>query len=160
MAGQRQPIDLVIAKGAKHLTKDEIQARRDSEIKPINENIIAPDYLTKKQTAEFYKISKQLDALKIMGETDVDALARFIIANDLYVAAVKKLRSKEVKDDPILFDKWSSIQERYFKQCRSSANDLGLSITSRCKIVVPKVNADEPKTNKFLKFEKKAAGSD
>ena len=34
-------------------------------------------------------------------------------------------------------DSWSRMQERYFKQARNSANDLGLTVTSRCKLVVP-----------------------
>lgn len=157
MGGKRQPIELVIAKGKKNLTKAEIQERRDSEIKPIAENIIAPPYLTKKQTEEFYKISDQLKRLKIMGETDVDALARYIVATDLYVTSVKKLRSKEVRNDPLLFELWARNQERYFKQCRSSANDLGLTISSRCRLVVPVAKESTVKENKFSKFEKKSA---
>lgn len=157
MSGQRQPIELVIANGKKNLTKAEIQERLDSEVKPITDNIVAPDYLTKKQTADFYKIADQLKKLKIMGETDVDALARYIVANDLYITAVKKLRSKAVKDDPVLFELWARNQERYFKQCRSSANDLGLSISSRCKLVVPATKEPPKKENKFAKFEKRPA---
>ena len=154
MAGQRQPIELLQVRGAKHLTKAEILERQAREIKPITDNIIAPAYLTKKQKEEFYKISSQLEKLKIMGETDVDALARYITANDFYVNAVKQLRKSEVKNDPMLFDAWSKIQERYFKQCRASANDLGLSISSRCKLVVPEANKETPSENKFKKFEK------
>lgn len=157
MSGQRQPIELVIAKGKKNLTKAEIQERRDREIKPIVDDITAPSYLKKKQKDEFYKLANQLQKLKIMGETDVDTLARFIIANDFYINAVKQLRKSEVKNDPIAFENWSRIQERYFKQCRSTANDLGLSITSRCKLVVPATSDTQVKTNKFAKFEK---GSD
>lgn len=157
MAGRRQPIELVIAKGNKNLTKAEIQERRDREIKPITDNIIAPGYLTKKQKDEFYRIADQLKKLKIMGETDVDALARYITANDLYISAVKQLRRSNVKNNPELFDKWAKIQERYFKQCRSSANDLGLSISSRCRLVVPERKEPPKKTNKFSKFEKGTA---
>ena len=29
------------------------------------------------------------------------------------------------------------IQERYFKQARNCANDMGLTVTSRCRLVVP-----------------------
>ena len=159
MAGQRLPLEVVQARGSKHLTKAEIQARREREIKPITDNIIAPNFLTKKQTEEFYRIADQLKNLKIMGETDVDALARYIVANDFYVNAVKKLRSKEVRNDPDKFEKWSKIQERYFKQCRSSANDLGLSISSRCKLVVPEGNKETPKENRFKKFEKRSVTS-
>ena len=155
MAGQRLPLELVQARGSKHLTKAEIQERQEREIKPITDNIIAPGYLTKKQKDEFYRIADQLKKLKILGETDVDALARYITANDFYVNAVKKMRSKEVKDDPFKFEAWAKIQERYFKQCRSSANDLGLSITSRCKLVVPETKKETPKENKFKKFEKR-----
>ena len=155
MSGQRQPIELLQAKGSKHLTKDEIRERQEREIKPITDNIVAPTYLTKKQKDEFYKISGQLKKLKIMGETDVDALARYIVANDFYINAVKKMRTKEVLNNPVLFDLWSKIQEKYFKQCRASANDLGLSISSRCKLVVPEKSNETPKENKFKKFEKR-----
>lgn len=157
MAGQRQPIELVIAKGAKNLTKAEIEQRRNSEIAPITDNIVAPAYLTKKQKDEFNRIAEQLKKLKIMGETDVDALGRYITANDLYINAVKKLRSAEVKNDPFIFEKWLNIQEKCFKQCRSSANDLGLSISSRCKLVVPQTKTETPKENKFKKFEKRSS---
>lgn len=159
MAGPRQPTELLLLKGNKHFTKAEIQERLDREVKPITDEIEPPSILTKKQKEEFIKISNQLQKLKIMGETDVDALARYIIAKDFYNKAVKKMRSKEVSNDPLLFDLWSKNQERYFKQCRSSANDLGLSISSRCKLVVPEKNEAPPKTNKFTKFEKGPVGS-
>jgi P27 family predicted phage terminase small subunit len=155
MSGQRRPTAVVIADGKKHLTKSEIKERLDREIQPIADNIVAPSYLSAKQKKEFDKIADQLKKLKIIGETDVDALARYIVANDLYINAVKQLRKSSVKSDPVLFDKWSTIQERYFKQCRSSANDLGLSISSRCKLVVPATSGEsKAPTNKFSKFEK------
>ena len=95
-----------------------------------------------------------------MGETDVDALARYIIANDFYINSVKQLRKPDVKNDPVKFSQWAKIQEKYFKQCRASANDLGLSISSRCKLVVPQPKDDTPKENKFKKFEKRSAESE
>ena len=157
MAGQRLPIEVVQARGSKHLTKAEIQERQEREIKPITDDIIAPDYLTKKQKDTFYKLASQLEKLKIMGETDVDALARYIVANDAYIHATKQLRKMDVKNDPTKYEAWSKIQERNFKMVRSSANDLGLSISSRCKLVVPGANKeDTPKKNKFAKFEKRS----
>lgn len=160
MAGQKLPIEVVQARGSKHLTKAEIQERQEREIKPITDDIIAPDYLTKKQKATFNKLASQLEKLKIMGETDVDALARYIVANDSYVHATKQLRKSEVKNDPTKYESWSKIQERNFKMVRASANDLGLSISSRCKLVVPGANKeDKPKENKFAKFEKRTVVS-
>lgn len=154
MAGQRLPLEVVQARGSKHLTKAEIKERQEREIKPVMSNIIAPGYLTKKQKDEFYKIADQLKKLKILGETDVDTLARYITANNFYINAVKQMRKSEVKKDPLLFETWSRIQDKYFKQCRSSANDLGLSISSRCKLVVPETKKETQKENKFKKFEK------
>lgn len=156
MSGQRQPIELVIANGKKNLTKKEIQERRDSEVKPIADNIIAPSYLSKKQKDEFYRISEQLKKLKIMGETDVDALARYIIAKDLYIKVSKQIGKSSVLGNPVILDKYLKNQDRLFKQCRSSANDLGLSISSRCKLVVPATKDPPKKENKFSKFEKRS----
>ena len=152
MAGQRLPLEVVQARGSKHLTKAEIKERQEREIKPITDNIIAPGYLVKKQKNEFYKIAEQLQKLKILGETDVDALGRYITAKDMYENAVKQMRKPEVKNNPIAFEKWLNIQDKLFKQCRSSANDLGLSISSRCKLVVPEANKETPKENKFKRF--------
>lgn len=157
MAGQRQPIELVLANGKKHLTKSEIEERRAREVKPLTGDITPPAYLTKKQKAEFNTIADQLQELKIMGETDVDALARYIVANTFYINAVKKLRSKEALNDPEIFESWLKIQEKMFKQCRASANDLGLSISSRCRLVVPAADKAPEKVNKFKKFEKRPA---
>lgn len=155
MPGLRQPTNLVIAKGKKHFGKAEIEERLSHEVQPVTDNIIAPDFLTKNQKEEFDKIANQLKKLKIMGETDVDALGRYIIAKDFYANAVRQMRKSEVKTDPVKFAAWAKVQERYFKQCRMSANDLGLSISSRCKLVVPETNKETPKENKFKKFEKR-----
>lgn len=157
MARPRQPTNLILAKGTKHFTKDEIKERLSGEIQPIADNIIAPGFLTKKQTEEFYKISDQLKKLKIMGETDVDALARYIVSRDMYENAVKQLRKKEVKNDPYLYEKWLKIQDKLFKQSRASASDLGLTISSRCRLVVPEAKKETSKENKFKKFEKRPA---
>lgn len=157
MAGQRLPIELVQARGSKHLTKTEIKERQEREVKPVTDNIVAPDFLTKKQKDEFYSIAEKLKKLKIMGETDVDALGRYITAKDMYENAVKQMRKTEVKNNPFVFERWLKIQDKLFKQCRASANDLGLSISSRCKLVVPEAKKETPKENKFKKFEKRSA---
>ena len=153
MARPRQPVDLLIANDKKHLTKEEIEQRRASEIKPCIDKIEAPPYLTKKQKQEFHEIADQLKKLNIMGETDVDALARYITSRDLYISAVKKLRSREAKDDIVTYAYYSKIQDRFFKQCRVCAMDLGLTISSRCKLVVPDP-PEKTKENKFSKFKK------
>lgn len=154
MARPRQSIAVIEAKGRSHLGKAEIERRRASEIKPITDNIIAPTFLTKKQIEKFDIIANQLIDLGIMGETDVDALARYIVAEEFYIHATKQIR-KTSKTDPDKLDIWIRIQERLFKQCRASANDLGLTISSRCRLVVPKSDNQTQHENKFAKFVKR-----
>ena len=143
MANQRQPIQLIEAKGRKHLTKAEIEQRKNTEVNP--------KYLTKKQKKRFKTIAQDLTELGVMSRTDVDALARYIIAEELYISVTEKLSGEDVLDDIALLEKYSAVQDKYYKQCRSAANDLGLSISSRCKLVVPKADSKPPE-NKFNRF--------
>lgn len=172
MAGPRQPIELVIAKGKKNLTKAEIAERRASEVAPNPEGVEAPAYLTAAQKKHFNKLAGQLDRIRIMGETDCDTLARYVVAETNYQAAVKEQRQlakdKPKKDDPE-FDElgdyykamefWYAAQEaadkrqeRYYKQASALARDLGLTISSRCKLQVPASDQPEKPANKFSKF--------
>jgi hypothetical protein len=75
--------------------------------------------------------------------------------NTFYINAVKQMRRKEVRTDPELSLEWLKVQSKFFDQCRQSANDLGLTISSRCKLVVPATEKPEVKENKFKKFEKR-----
>lgn len=168
MAGQRQPTALVIANGRKHLTKDEIRQRQEREVQPCTDGIEAPSYLTAAQKKQFNKIAGQLQKIKIMGETDVDALARYITAQSLYEDAVRELRKlkkdrpkdKEAEGYYTELELWYALndlaikrQDRYFKQSQTAARDLGLTISSRCRLQVP-VKEETPKENKFSKFVK------
>lgn len=153
MSGRpRQPIDLIVAKGKKHLTKDEIERRRAEELQVPDDAIAPPKYLTKRQREEFRRIADTLIQLKIMKNLDVDALAAYIVERDEWLATIKQLHRKGVRDDIAAFDKLSRIEERYRKQMRASASDLGLSITSRGKLVMPTEETPIPHDNKFAKF--------
>lgn len=181
MAGPRQPIALLEAKNRKHLTKAEIAERRASEVQPATDDIKPPSYLTAAQKKHFVKLADQLGKIKIMGETDVDTLARYVVAETQYQDAVKEQRKlakeRPNRDDEEYLSKseyfealeaWNSAlaaadrrQERYFKQASTLARDLGLTISSRCKLVVPKSGEEKPKENKFAQFATfrgKAAG--
>ena len=162
MAGARKPMMLNLATGGKHWTKDEIEERISSEVQPVTDGIAAPSYLTAKQKKQFKTIADQLQRIGIMGETDNDTLARYITAQDLYEQAVKDLRQiqkekpKEATAEELAT--WAAMlnlldkrQDRYFKQAQTAAAALGLTISSRCKLAVPK-SAEPPKVNKFAKF--------
>lgn len=169
MSGAKKPIKLNLALGGKHWTKGEIEERLSSEVQPETAGIAAPSYLTARQKKQFDIIADQLQSIGIMGETDNDTLARYIIAQGLYEQAVKDLRQLQ-KDrpkntGPETLVTWASLletldkrQDRYFKQAQTAAAALGLTISSRCKLAVPK-SAEAPKVNKFARFGgRKAAG--
>ena len=172
MARPRQPIDLIIAKGKKNLTKAEIEERRATEPQHFTDGIEAPAYLTAKQKKSFDLLAGQLQKINIMGETDVDTLARYVTAQSQYEAAAKDLRALQKQkpkeptgDDPEEGAKymdalgtWLTLQnnldkrvDRYFKQAQTAAAALGLTISSRCKLVVP-VKSEPEKVNKFARF--------
>lgn len=165
MAGPRQPTNLVLAKGKKHLTKGEIAARLASEVQPCTDDITAPAYLTAAQKKEFNRLAGQLQKLNIMGETDCGALARYVTAQTQYEKSTKELRTLkppqptgDPETDANLLglyyanqDTLARLQDRYFKQACSTARDLGLTISSRCKLVAP-VKEQAPKQNKFARF--------
>lgn len=152
MARPRQPINLLEAKGKKHLTNEEIENRRASEIVASADNIVSPDYLTAKQKENFKKIADQLIALNIMSNLDCDALANYIISLSNYVKFTKLLNSISVDEDSLKsLESAANLQDKAFKQCRASASDLGLTISSRCKLVVPK--KEEPLASKWDEYK-------
>lgn len=174
MAGAKQPIKLVLANGKKHLTKEEIQRRLDEEVEPCTDDITAPSYLSAAEKRRFTKIAQQLDKLKVMGETDTETLARYVSAQEQYEKTTKELRAvinkrpkeKDFADEPRLYlaalDDWigmqttlAKLQDRYFKQAHTAATALGLTISARCKLVVPKA-PEEPKQNRFTRFKQGA----
>ncbi len=178
MPKQREPIELLEAKGRKHLTKAEKEERRSSQVRPTLDDITAPKFLTAALKRRFGKIAAQLMKIQIMGDTDVEVLARYVVSQDQYEQATKELRSvrKEIpKRDEFgskaeyfeavetwdgLVDRITRRQDTHFKQAQAAARELGLTISSRCRLQVPQ--APEKPKNKFDKFLKgnKAVGDE
>jgi P27 family predicted phage terminase small subunit len=149
MGRPRQPVELVAFKGKKHLTKAEIEERKAQEVKAANDKVEPPSYLREEMKEEFMEIANELLDIGIMTNLDVDALARFLIAKTLYLEVTNKLLEQPelmITEKDIV-----STQDKLFKQSRVAATDLGLTISSRCKLVVPKTKEEKPK-NKFEKF--------
>ena len=150
----RRPIDLLLVEGKKNWTKAEIEQRRREELTVYGlDDVQAPDYLPESMKAEFDEIAAKLQSLNIMTELDEDTLARYLIAKRQHLVLTKKLDQMLVSGEDIdETNKVSIMLDKAFKQCRQSANDLGLTISSRCRLVDPKV--EEAPENKFLKFAK------
>lgn len=95
MAGQRQPTDLVVMNGRKHLTKAEIEARKNAEVVAPNDKVKPPSYLTPEQKKKFRKIAKELLEIKLIANVDCDALARLLIAQDQYIEITQQIRASD-----------------------------------------------------------------
>ena len=94
MAGQRQPTDLVVMNGRKHLTKAEIEARKNAEVTAPCDKVRPPSYLTPEQKKQFRKIAKELLEIKLISNLDCDALARLLIAQTQYIEITEQIRER------------------------------------------------------------------
>ena len=154
MARPREPIDLIKAKGKKNLTKAEYEERKAQEITVPFTDIQPPSFLPKTFHKEFFEISDKLKAIGIMTELDTVSLAQYLIAKQNYISYTAMLlkvikrnsdpnRQYLSEEDVVENTKIQALQDRALRQCQSCARDLGLTITSRCKIVVPQPTADD-----------------
>ncbi|HBU89848.1 phage terminase small subunit P27 family [Bacillus sp. FSL K6-3312] len=164
MARPRQPVDLLLVKGKKNLTKKEIAERREQEIKAPDDKVKAPSYLPKDLKREFKKIADELKNIGIITNLDVDALARFLFARKQYLQITEIILRTPVITDvededgnliEVASQKYSDLlinQDKLFKQCRQASSDLGLTISSRCKLVIPKKDDGKPKSKEEERF--------
>lgn len=134
--------------GGKHLTKNEIQEKKDKEVKSVllTEVPSCPTYLTtKEQKKTFRKLAKQLIEAKIFTELDIDTLGRFCIAQSQYEFLTKKSNENfELLLDKNFMSQYSKIQDQLLKLSR----ELGLTVNSRSKFNVVEVEVKKP-NNKF-----------
>ena len=149
MANPKQPIALIEYKGKKHLTKAEIEERRAAEPERKTDAILPPDFLTAAQKKVFARLAKELDDIGIMSNLDCNALGMYVVGVDRFKLLNKKLNGPELQEDIFEYEKVFNLWDKSVKQCQSLAKSLGLTIDSRCKLVVPKKDEPERK-NKFL----------
>ena len=141
----RLPVAVLRARGRSHYGEQELREREERELKvPFTENIEPPEYLTgERSRAEFSEIAEKLRTIGIFTELDVDCLAQYVMSRSLYVAYTGRILQMIRGGDVEEVARWQRLQSEAFKQCRARGNDMGLSITSRCKIQVPQVDSDE-----------------
>lgn len=153
MAGRRQPTDVVIANGRKHLSKAEEAERRSIEVKaPPAKTAKPPKWLPEELKKDFRAIGKRLISIGLYSDLDADTLGRYLVAHREYSMATKYVLKAYQERDPEEVEDWSRIQDRHFKQARNCANDLGLTVTSRCRLVVPENPQKTEDDNPLLKL--------
>ena len=98
----------------------------------------------------FLFISEQLQAIGIMSNLDVDCLGRYVKYQYEWEKAVKGLDvippfkkdgRRYIPNEE--YDKMVNIVNKLQKAVKQEASGLGLSISDRCKLVIPKVDIPE-----------------
>lgn len=166
MGRPREPIKLITAKGKSHKTKAEIEEREQSEVPVNDDKIEVPKFLrTKKEKDKFSYIAEELQRIGIMSNLDCDEIGRYVLAEEDWISYGQIIRKTQQKiktalqnDDDEKVDfytsrlaNYESLRAKAFNQCHTCASSLGLTITSRCRLVIPKSD-DKPKENKFRGF--------
>lgn len=151
MAGQRIPLEVIESRGAKHMGKAEAAARRDREIRnpePVK-RLTPPKWLPEKQRDEFSRVSKGLISLmpSMVSRLDADTIATYCVARAEWLHATNHVNKAIASADLEEAQGWSLVQDRCFKTARACATDLGLTISSRCRMVVPQ--QEKPQENAF-----------
>lgn len=124
----------------KHWTKAERELRLLTEVKPQTEKkVMAPKWLTDKALREeFYELAKLLKAMDVgFCQPDGDFLATYLATRQEYLAATKHVRLALNDGDEKAAKTWTGTRDKLFTECRACANELGLTISSRCKLVAP-----------------------
>lgn len=165
MGGRRkEPVDLILLKGkSNHLTKEEIEKRRAAELKAPSNNIKYPAYLSKDLRKDFTYYAKTLDSIGIFSNLDVDTLARYLIQRKEYLKTVELMNDMPpaIRDYDTnmyqandVYDTLRIQQNTFYTQCRQAASDLGLTVSSRLKLVVPQA----PDKEEVSEFDKRYGG--
>lgn len=149
----KEPVALIRAKGKSHYSKAYLEEREAEELKVDFNDVTAPEYLPPSLVKKFDDIASKLVSIGVMTELDEDCLARYLLAEQQYLATSTSLIKATKAGDITLMERLTRLQGKYFDQCRAAGNDLGLSITSRAKLAVPKVETVEPE-NRFARFAK------
>lgn len=154
MPGPRQPTDLLKATGRKHLSRAEEAERRSREahVEPAR-TAKPPKWFPEELKKDFRALGKRLIAAGLYTDLDADTLGRYLVAQHQWVTATDETEKALAQRDQEQAEAWGRIQERYFKQARNCANDMGLTVTARCRLVVPE--SDRQKTedeNPFLQL--------
>lgn len=156
MPGPRQPTDVIKARGQKHLSQAEEDRRRDQEVHvPPPDQVTPPVWLGKKFHREFREIGEILRQAGLYTELDRDVLAQFLVARERWQRADKLASAAIRQKDERTARAWTGVQSTYFRQCRQCAEVMGLSISSRCRLVVPEFLAnaarDEGEEDEFTR---------
>ncbi|HII4449391.1 TPA: phage terminase small subunit P27 family [Clostridium perfringens] len=162
MAKAVKSINTILAEGNKaHLTKEEIKARKDleSKLKTDREQLIAPPkWLSTAAKKEFTRVVNELARLDLVDNLDLTMLGIYCDAYSKYVELNKVIKKEgltiqhtnKAGETNTVISPNVQIQQKYIDVIMKCSTKLGLSISDRLKLIIPKMN--EKPVNKFEEF--------
>ena len=155
MPGPRQKLSVLEGRGKKHLSKVEKAQRAAQEVeleKP--KKLQVPKWLPEEHKSAVRALAKELLEADIgAAQLDRDTVGRYVVAQHQYGAACKRAQAALEDGDSEASADWLKVQDTCFKQCRACANDMGMTITSRCRLVLPE-SAQKKEENPFDRMMK------
>lgn len=138
------PIEVLEQRGRSHITKAEARERRETEVKPVDTSVQPPRWLTTKaQREEFVHIAGQLNELGVWDALDTDELARYVLVSEAHADVMKRLRRSIKADDLDLVKCYMANEKELYRQSHELASSLGLNVTSRARITLPRKPKDK-----------------
>lgn len=139
MPGPRQRLSVLEGNGRKHLSKSEKAQRAAQEVDlPKPAKMRVPKWLPDHLKADFRALAKELlDTDMGAAQLDRDTLGRYVVAQHQFTAVCQLVQGALEQQNADQVNKWTKAQKSYFEQARACANDLGMTITSRCRLVLP-----------------------
>lgn len=138
MSKPRKSVAALRASGSRHYSKEQLEEREAREVKaPPAKELEPPSYLTESLAEKFRQLAPILIKMGVLSSLDADGLARYLIAEQNYLRATNRLTKAMNAGNTAEADKWSAMQDRFFRQCRAAGSDLGLTVTGRARLELP-----------------------
>lgn len=127
MGRNAKPIELLMANGKKHLTKAEIEQRKENEIKLGDRKLICPSYIKNdanayKKWKEIIKIYKEID---FVSSGDVGVLARYCMTHSEYLELLERRnRIDKLTEDSEDIEEYINDNEEFSYRIRKKLLDM------------------------------------
>lgn len=106
-----------------------------------------PNYLEKDAKEEWFRVTAELAALKILTNVDISLLAAFCQEVALYRKAIKKMRGKEVitaMNGTMMPNPWVGIAHKALDAANKLSAKYGFTPADRTRIGTPPAKEEDP----------------
>ena len=155
MGKKAMPIDLIVMGGRSAQSKETIETRRESEVKPGTDQVEAPDFLCEFGRKEFYRLHKELLELNLLTNIDTNQLALYCDAFARYVEAAQHINTHGLVIEHtnkfgatnLTTNPYVRVATKYMELIKKYCADFGFTPSARASMAIKKSTAkkEQPK---------------